>query len=122
MTACRCGLAAARRTDKLAETVAAISERGGSAEAMEFDQGDLDAMTEKLGAEAPFDVVLNSAGLARHGPALETTPEDYDAVMNANVRGAYFLAQAVAKGMVGAGGGGSIVTISSQMGHVYPSR
>ena len=111
-------VAAARRVDKLKETVGEIVDRGGSAEVLEFDQADLDAMTAALTAQAPFDVVLNSAGLARHGPATETRPEDYDAVMNVNLRGAYFLSVGAAKGMIRAGRGGSIIHISSQMGHV----
>jgi NAD(P)-dependent dehydrogenase (short-subunit alcohol dehydrogenase family) len=59
---------------------------------------------------------VNSAGMARHGPALDTTPEDFDAVMAVNTRAAYFLAQEAAKGMQETGG--SIIQISSQMGHV----
>ncbi|HUS96025.1 MAG TPA: SDR family oxidoreductase, partial [Hyphomicrobiaceae bacterium] len=51
-------------------------------------------------------------------PALETTPDDYDAVMATNVRGAYFLSTGVAHGMVKAGKGGSIINVSSQMGHI----
>ena len=51
-------------------------------------------------------------------PSLETTPEDFDAVIGINLRGAYFLAQAVAAKLMAAGKGGSIITISSQMGLV----
>ena len=111
-------VAAARRVDKLQETVGQIADRGGSAEVLEFDQGDLNNMTAVLIAQAPFDIVLNSAGIARHGPATETRPEDYDAVMNVNLRGAYFLSVGAARGMINAGRGGSIIHISSQMGHV----
>ncbi len=60
-------------------------------------------------------MLVNSAGVARHGPALDTTPEDFDAVMAVNLRGAYFLSQTVARAMPD---GGSIIHISSQMGHV----
>ncbi|MEO0943835.1 MAG: SDR family oxidoreductase [Pseudomonadota bacterium] len=109
---------AARRVEKLAETVAEIEARGGSAEALAFDQTDLAAMATMYADQAPFDVVLNSAGLARHGPSLETTPEDYDAVMDVNLRSAYFLSVGAAKSMMAGGKGGSIIHISSQMGHV----
>ena len=61
---------------------------------------------------------MNSAGLARHSPAADTAPADYDAVSAVNVRGAYFLAQAVARGLLAAGRPGSLITISSQMAHV----
>jgi len=109
---------AARRAEKLAETTAEIAARGGSAEAMAFDQTDLAAMRDLFTEQAPFDIVLNSAGLARHGPALDTTPEDYDAVMDVNLRSAYFLSVGAAKSMMAGGKGGSIIHISSQMGHV----
>ena len=61
--------------------------------------------------------MVNSAGLARHSKATDTTPEDFDAVMNINVRAAYFLAQQAARGMKTLGAG-SIIQVSSQMGHV----
>ena len=109
---------AARRADKLTETVAEIKARGGSAEAVPLDQADLDALTAALGDHGPFDIILNSAGLARHGPALETKPDDYDAVMALNLRSAYFLSVEAAKAMIAKGTGGSIIHISSQMGHV----
>ena len=109
---------AARRAEKLAETVAEIKARGGTAEALEFDQTDLSAMADMYKSQPAFDVVLNSAGLARHGPALDTTPEDYDAVMDVNLRSAYFLSVGAAKTMIAQGKGGSIIHISSQMGHV----
>ena len=63
-------------------------------------------------------MLVNNAGLARHAPFLETTAEDYDAVTDLNVRAAFFVAQAVAKGLAEAGLGGSIINLSSQMGHV----
>lgn len=111
-------VAAARRVDKLEETVEAIAELGGSAEALEFDQADVPAMEATLSGMPAFDVVLNSAGLARHGPALEATVEDYDAVMGINLKGAYFLSTLTAKRMIDEGKPGSIIHISSQMGHV----
>ncbi len=108
---------AARRGDKLAETVEAIRDEGGSAEALALDQTDLDTLKTLLDGPA-FDVALNAAGLARHGPALETEPNDYDAVMSLNLRSAYFLSTWSAKAMIRDGVQGSIIHISSQMAHV----
>lgn len=108
---------AARRAEKLAETVAEVEARGGTGEAATLDQSDLSQL-EPLLANGAFDIVLNAAGLARHGPALETAPEDYDAVMSLNLRSAYFLSAWSAKAMIARGVGGSIIHISSQMGHV----
>ncbi len=108
---------AARGADRLAESVAAMRDAGHSVEALVLDQGDLGAL-EAICAERAFDVVVNSAGMARHGPALEANPEDFDAVQSINLRSAYFLSAYAAKAMIAAGKGGSIVHISSQMGHV----
>jgi NAD(P)-dependent dehydrogenase (short-subunit alcohol dehydrogenase family) len=71
-----------------------------------------------VAAYGPFDVLVNSAGLARHSSSLDTTPEDYDAAMGLNLRAAYFLTREVARGLIAAGKGGSLINISSQMGHV----
>lgn len=68
--------------------------------------------------EQTFDIILNSAGLARHSAAVDTREDDFDAVMGINVRAAYFLAQQAAKSMISQGTGGSIIQISSQMAHV----
>jgi NAD(P)-dependent dehydrogenase (short-subunit alcohol dehydrogenase family) len=109
---------AARRAEKLADIVAALRDRGWSAQAMTLDITDVEATRTALGAQDPFDIMVNSAGAARHSKAVDTTPQDFDAVMDINLRGAYFLTQAVAKGMLAAGKTGSLINISSQMGHV----
>lgn len=109
---------AARGRERLRDAVAAVKAAGRSAEALTLDITDGPATRRALEAGAACDVLVNSAGLARHGPAVETDPADYDRVMDANVRGAYFLATAAARSMMAAGKGGSIVTVSSQMGHV----
>lgn len=53
-------------------------------------------------------MVVNSAGIARHGPALTTTPEDFDAVIDVDLRSAYFLPTYAAKAMKRARIAGSI--------------
>ncbi|MEL7164632.1 MAG: SDR family oxidoreductase [Pseudomonadota bacterium] len=107
---------AARRAAVLGDVVGAMAQAGLRAEALVLDQTDLDAVQAAF--SAPFDVVVNSAGLARHGPALETTPEDFDAVTSINLRSAYFLSSHAAKALIAAQRPGSIIHISSQMGHV----
>jgi len=109
---------AARSLDRLNEVAAAFETKGWRAEAVSLDVADLAATASFVEAAGPFDVLVNSAGIARHAPAVDTTPTDFDAVMNVNLRGAYFLTQAVAKGMIAAKRPGSIMNISSQMGHV----
>ncbi|WP_160012262.1 SDR family NAD(P)-dependent oxidoreductase [Rhizobium sp. 18055] len=109
---------AARQSPKLDQAAEAIGAGGFKAKALALDITDVDALCEAVEASGPFDVLVNSAGLAIHGPALETKAEDYDKVFTINVRGAYFLMQAVAKGLISAGKPGSLITISSQMAHV----
>jgi 2-deoxy-D-gluconate 3-dehydrogenase len=108
---------AARGAERLQETVALMQAEGWSAEALVLDQGDLPALEAALEGKA-FDAVVNSAGTARHASAVDTRPEDFDAVMDVNVRSAYFLSAWAARGMMAAGKRGSIIHISSQMGHV----
>lgn len=109
---------AARGRDKLEEAAAALRAEGGNVAAVSLDIADVDGIATLVAAHGPFDILVNSAGLARHGPTLDARPQDFDAVFAVNVRGAYFLAQAVAKGLVAAGRPGSLITISSQMAHV----
>jgi NAD(P)-dependent dehydrogenase (short-subunit alcohol dehydrogenase family) len=106
---------AARGAEELEATVAAMTAEGLSAEAAVLDVTDPAAVEAMLDRVGPVDVLVNSAGMARHGPAVDTLEADYDAVMGVNVKAAYFLARAVARRMEGPG---SIIQISSQMGHV----
>lgn len=108
---------AARGAERLQQAVADIQAAGYSAEALVLDQSDLGALEAALGARS-FDIVVNSAGLARHSAAVDTTPADFDAVMDVNVRSAYFLSAWAGRAMMAAGKRGSIIHISSQMGHV----
>jgi 2-deoxy-D-gluconate 3-dehydrogenase len=107
---------ASRGSDRLNETVSAMVNKGFNVEALVLDQTDLNALKSAL--NNPYDIVINSAGMARHNPALDTLPEDFDAVMNLNLRSAYFLSSYAAKSMNEANISGSIIHISSQMGHV----
>ena len=109
---------AARSGDELAALVDKMRVDGLSAEALVMDVADVAATSAKVAETGPYDVLVNSAGLARHGPALDTVQADFDAVADVNFRGAYFLTQAVAKGLAAAGRPGSLINISSQMAYV----
>ena len=106
---------AARSTDQVDRAAQALRDAGFDAVGRTLDVTDLEAQTEVFADAGPFDILCNSAGLARHSPALDTAPSDFDAVTAINLRAAYFLAQNAAKGMTT---GGVILQISSQMGHV----
>lgn len=108
----------ARGAEALEAVTAEMTAAGLSASSLQLDITDIAATEVAVQEHGPFDVLVNSAGLARHSPALETTPEVYDAVMDVNVRAAYFLTRNVAKGLIAADRGGSLINLSSQMGHV----
>jgi NAD(P)-dependent dehydrogenase (short-subunit alcohol dehydrogenase family) len=108
----------ARRAAELDAVRDAIRSAGGKAEALALDVTDLGRTGDAVAEGGPFDILVNAAGLARHGPALETKPEDYDAAMGLNLRAAFFLTREVARGLIAAGRPGSLINISSQMGHV----
>lgn len=109
---------AARTARDVERAAASITEAGLKARGVVLDVSDYSAIEAFVGREAPFDVLVNSAGIARHGPALDLNAADYHAVMDVNVGAAMFLAKAVAKRLIAARRSGSIITISSQMGHV----
>ena len=113
---------AARSGAEVEDAAAAIRAEGGSAEAVALDVTDLAATRAALAARPAFDVLVNNAGSARHAHFLEVTEADYDAIMDLNLRAAFFVMQAVARGMKEAGRGGSIINLSSQMGHVGGPR
>ena len=111
-------LLAARRFDKLNDIANAIGAMKHKARAIALDISDIDATIKVVNQHGPFDILVNSAGIARHRPALDVTVDDFDQVMAVNLRGAYFLTQAVAKDLMSRGLPGSLINISSQMGHV----
>ncbi len=111
-------ICAARGTDRLEVAVAEMVAAGFSAEAHALDVADLSAVKDVMAEVGPVDILVNAAGLARHTAAVETEAGDYDAVMDVNLKGAYFLSAEVARGLIAAGRKGSIIHISSQMGHV----
>ena len=109
---------AARSSAELEQVVDAIRARGGACEGVEVDVTDIERITQIIEDTAAFDILVNNAGTNRPGPMHEMTLEDFDAVMNLNVRAAYFVAKAVVKKMQIKGQGGSVINTSSQMGHV----
>ncbi len=112
-----------RTRSELEHAAEAITAAGGEADVLVCDCTDVDAVTEVIGgAPGHWDVLVNNAGTNRPQPFLEVTREAFDAIMRINVTGAFFVAQTVAAKMAAAGEGGSIIHISSQMGHVGGGR
>jgi NAD(P)-dependent dehydrogenase (short-subunit alcohol dehydrogenase family) len=109
---------AARSTGEIADAANAIEAAGGSAEPLQLDVMGIADAAARIAAHGPFDILVNNAGTNRPKPITEASEEDFDAVLDLNVKAAYFVAQAAAKGMIDAGIKGSIIHIGSQMGHV----
>jgi NAD(P)-dependent dehydrogenase (short-subunit alcohol dehydrogenase family) len=91
---------------------------GFDAVALQLDVSDIGAVQAAVAQAGPFDILVNSAGLALHSPATQTAEGDFDRVSDLNFKGAYFLTTAVARGLMAADKAGSLINITSQMGHV----
>ena len=108
----------ARTASDIDELIAAAAKAGLKIDGHAVDVTDRERMRSLLGADTVFDILVNSAGLARHAAVGEITEPDYEAVMAVNVKAALFLSQDIAARLIAAGRPGSIISISSQMGHV----
>jgi NAD(P)-dependent dehydrogenase (short-subunit alcohol dehydrogenase family) len=113
---------ASRTRDEIEAVARAIIAEGGAAEALCLDVQDSNALEDAIASHEAFDILVNSAGTNRPAEFTSVTGEDFDIVMDLNIRSAFFVAQAVARKMIAAKRSGSIVQISSQMGHVGGAR
>ena len=109
---------ASRSIKDLYEIQEYIISKGWKSKILTLDITNVHQTYKRVMDNGPFDILLNSAGQARHSPALDTTPDDFDAVINVNLRGAYFLTQTIAKQLINHNKKGSIINVSSQMAHV----
>ena len=113
---------AARTTQEIEEAAATIRARGQQAAALTLDVTDLAAMQAAVGQAEPFNILVNNAGTNRPKLLMDVTVEDFDVIMGLNVRAAFFVAQAVARRLIEGKLPGSIINVSSQMGHVGAAR
>jgi NAD(P)-dependent dehydrogenase (short-subunit alcohol dehydrogenase family) len=113
---------AARTRKEIEDAASAIRARGEKADALVLDVTDIEAARKAVAAAEPFQILINNAGMNRPAHLPEVKTEDFDAIFSLNVRAAFFMAQAVAVRLMAAKLPGSIVNISSQMGHVGAAR
>src|ERR1700674_2287649 len=113
---------AARTPTEIDAAAAAIRARGQQAQALALDVRDPQAVKSAIAAAEPFDILINNAGTNRPAPFVDVTVEEFDFVASLNLRAAFFVAQAVARALIDAKRPGSIINISSQMGHVGAAR
>lgn len=95
-----------------------ICKAGGRAVSRTLDVTDSQAVKVFVEQHGPFNILVNNAGTNRPSLITEMEDADYDAVMDLNVKATMFVTREVARGLIAAGKPGSIITISSQMGHV----
>lgn len=111
---------AARRVDLLDREVAAIRAAGGQAMAVVLDVASLASIHEAAATVAaafgPIEILVNNAGISRQARIEDVTEADYDTLMDINLKGAFFMAQAAAKQMLAAKIEGRIVNIASVAG------
>ncbi|WP_232495814.1 SDR family NAD(P)-dependent oxidoreductase [Novosphingobium kaempferiae] len=108
----------ARTGVEIEAAAAGIVAQGGSAEAATLDVSDLAAVDAFFAERPAFHVLVNNAGTNRPKPLWDVTVEDYDAVLDLNLKSAFFVAQSCVRAMMAAGEGGSLIHMGSQMGHV----
>ena len=113
---------AARSEDELAAACKDIHTQGGKADYVVTDVTDPAAVDAMVTARGPFHILVNNAGMNRPKPLVDVTNEDIDDIFTLNVHSVFYLTRAVARGLLKAGQPGSIINISSQMGHVGAPR
>jgi NAD(P)-dependent dehydrogenase (short-subunit alcohol dehydrogenase family) len=111
---------AARRRGMLDQTAGIIREQGGTAICIDLDVTDALSVTNclreiesELGVP---DIMVNNAGIARQGFLTDLSEEDWDAVLDTNLKGVFVVAQATAKAMIRVNKPGSIINIASILG------
>lgn len=108
-----------RRAGRLEELEAEIKDRGGRALGIVMDV--MDAASIRNAVEVaetglgPINVLVNNAGISRDNLAVNVSEEDYDAVLDTNLKGPFILAQEVGRRMIERGQGGSIINIGSMV-------
>ena len=111
-----------RSKDQLVSVAKEIRNLGRRAEPFPADLTQiqhLPSLTEKIARTmGAIDILVNNAGINIPQDSVDVTEEAWDAVMSINLKGAFFLAQAVGKVMIAQGRGGRIINISSQTGSV----
>jgi NAD(P)-dependent dehydrogenase (short-subunit alcohol dehydrogenase family) len=108
----------ARSAGEIEAAAQAIIAAGGQATAMTLDVLDLNAVATFFQDQPAFDILVNNAGTNRPKPIVDVTHDDYDTVLNLNLRSAYFVAQGAIRSMIRDNIKGCLIHMSSQMGHV----
>ncbi len=116
----------ARSAGELERAAAEIRLRGGEASTCVGDvrsEADVERLIEGVSTRDDVAICVTAAGVNLPAPTLEQPVDDFDLVLDTNVRGTYLVCRAFARLLAARGCGGRIVAVSSQMGSVgYPGR
>ncbi|WP_308366328.1 MULTISPECIES: 2-dehydro-3-deoxy-D-gluconate 5-dehydrogenase KduD [unclassified Microbulbifer] len=101
------------------ETVAGIEAAGRGSHVIKADlssaEGVAEIVAEAVETLGSVDILVNNAGIIQRNDSIDFTFEEWDAVMNTNLRTLFFLSQAAAKQMIASGRGGKIINIASML-------
>lgn len=109
---------AARTAFEVQAVAQEICENGGLARHLVLDVTNSAEVSQAMDRLGALDILVNSAGTNRPALITQTSDRDLEDVMALNVKAAFYLAREAARGMIAHGRSGSIITVSSQMGHV----
>ena len=112
----------ARSRSELEETACEVRATGQNVQTIVCDVTDSRQVEEAVDFLEQIDILVNNAGTNVPEPFLEVSEENLDKMLAVNVKGVFLVSQAAARRMVERGESGSIINISSQMGHVGASR
>jgi NAD(P)-dependent dehydrogenase (short-subunit alcohol dehydrogenase family) len=112
----------ARSRSELEDTAREVRAAGQNVQSIVCDVTDSRQVEEAVSFPEQIDILVNNAGTNVPEPFLEVSEENLDKVLAVNVKGVFLVAQAAARRMAERGEGGSIINVSSQMGHVGAPR
>ena len=112
----------ARSESELKSVCAEMQTEGAKCDYLVLDVTDSQAVNKQLGARGPFQILVNNAGMNRPKELVQLEDDDIDAVLNLNVKAAFYVTRVVTKGLLAAGLPGSVINVSSQMGVVGSPR
>ena len=106
-------IVAGRDGGRVKSAVAMLQESGQTASGIILDVRNVPEFAKSLSGLPPFDILVNNAGFVGGGGFWNTTEDEYDLVLDTNLKGHYFLSQFVAKDWVSKGVKGNILNVCS---------
>jgi 2-dehydro-3-deoxy-D-gluconate 5-dehydrogenase len=97
------------------ETAAMVAAAGRKLRAIPADLSSIGPIAAVMAEAGPIDILVNNAGIIRRADSIDLSEADWDAVMDTNLKVAFFLSQAAAKGWIAAGRTGKIIQVASML-------